>query len=325
MTFDQGELILYQSDDGQAAVDVRLKDETIWLTQAQMQELFGRDQSVISRHVNNVFKEGELEQQSNMQKMHIANSDKPVAFYNLDVIISVGYRVKSQQGTQFRIWATAVLKDHLVSGFSVNQKRLAEKGVAEMRQVLSLLSNTLEGHELVNDEGRAVLDIVKRYAGTWKILLQYDEDNLSVPEVRNETKAGFDLAKIRTAISTLKKELATRGETTELFGQERGDGLAGIVGAIHQTFGGQDLYPSVEEKAANFLYFMIKDHPFSDGNKRIGSFLFILFLQVNDVLDQQGFNNKGLVALALLTAASDPGQKDLLVRLIMNLLSGAGQ
>ena len=162
MKTDRGEIILYQSEDGSSAIDVHLKDETVWLSQSQMTDLFRRDQSVISRHVNNVFKEGELQRESNMQKMHIANSDKPVVYYNLDVIISFGYRIKSQRGTQFRIWATSVLKDHLVQGYSINQRRLTEKGTGELRQVLSLLANTLESHELVNDEGRAVSDIVNR-------------------------------------------------------------------------------------------------------------------------------------------------------------------
>jgi prophage maintenance system killer protein len=319
MTFEQGELILYQADDGQAVVDVRLKDETVWLSQAQMTELFGRDQSVISRHVNNVFKENELERQSNMQKMHITNSDKPVAFYSLDVIISVGYRVKSQYGTQFRIWATSILKDHLVQGYTLNQKRLAEKGLGEARQMLELLANTLESHNLVSDEGQAVLTIVSGYARTWQLLWQYDEDSLAVPKGEGKPSQLLELSQTRQAISSLTQELLIKNEATGIFGQERGDGLAGIVGAIQQTFGGQDLYPSVEAKAANLLYFIIKDHPFVDGNKRIGSFLFLLFLRLNcEVLD---FDNKALVALTLLIASSDPAQKDLLIRLVINLLA----
>jgi len=234
----------------------------------------------------------------------------------------VGYRVNSKGGTQFRIWATSVLKDHLVKGYSLNQQRLAEKGTQELHQVLSLLSRTLEGHNLVNDEGRAVLDIVNRYAGTWRLLLQYDENTLPLPENRHEGTAGFDVAGARSVISSLKSDLTKKGEATDLFGYERGEGLAGIIGAIQQTFGGRDLYPSVEEKAAHLLYFVIKDHPFLDGNKRIGSFLFILFLKMNGLLDRLRFDNKALVALALLTAAGDPGQKDLLVRLIVNLLAG---
>ncbi len=318
MTFEQGELILYQSDDGLVGVDVHLKDETVWLSQAQMTKLFGRDQSVISRHVSNVFKENELDQHSNMQKMHIANSDKPVAFYNLDVIISVGYRVKSQNGTRFRIWATSILKDHLVQGYTLNQNRLAEKGLGEARQTLKLLANTLKGQNLVSDEGREVLAIISGYARTWQLLWQYDEASLAIPKKDRESSQVLDLSKTRQSISSLKQELLTKGEATEIFGQERGEGLAGILGAIQQTFGGQDLYPGVTEKAANLLYFIIKDHPFVDGNKRIGSFLFLLFLGMNR--DAVNFDNKALVALTLLIASSDPAQKDLLIRLVINLL-----
>ena len=321
MTFEQGEIIVYEAEEGKAFVDVRLQDETVWLSQAQMVLLFERDQSVISRHVNNVFKEGELEKKSNMQKMHIANSDKPVAFYNLDVIISVGYRVKSQRGTQFRIWATSILKDHLVKGYTLNQKRLAEKGLGEARQMLDLLAGTLEGHNLVNDEGLAVLHIVNQYAKTWKFLWQYDEDSLAIPKAQHKGGLFFEITEVRRAIGSLRQELMVKEEATDIFGHERGEGLAGIIGAVQQTFGGQDLYPSVEEKAANLLYFVIKDHPFTDGNKRIGSYLFLLFLGKNRLLEKICIDNKALVALTLLIAASDPNQKDLLVRLIVNLLA----
>lgn len=319
-SYDNGEIILYQTANGQTEMNVRLADETVWLTQAQMVELFGRDQSVISRHVNNVFKEGELEKESNMQKMHIANSDKPVAFYNLDVIISVGYRVKSKRGTQFRIWATKVLKDHLVQGFTTNQQRLAEKGLAEAQQVLSLLASTLQEHHLVNDECRSVLQIITGYASTWRLLLQYDEDTLPPPAEKSVESIPFAIAAARQAIVLLKKELVQKGEATDLFGNERNDQLEGITGSIFQTFGGHDLYPSLEEKAAHLLYFIIKDHPFSDGNKRIGTFLFLLFLEQNKLLQSIYMDNKTLVALTLLTATSDPSQKDILIRLIVNLL-----
>ena len=315
-----GNIVLYQTEDGRTTLDVQLKDETVWLTQAQMAELFQRDQSVISRHLNNVFKEGELPRQSNMQKMHIALSDKPVASYNLDVIISVGYRVKSLRGTQFRIWATSGLKEYLVRGAALNQRRLAEKGVEEVRGVLALLAETLEQHRLVSDAGLAVLDLVRRYATTWKLLLEYDEDRLTLPATAHRgSGATFDLGAVRQAIDCLRAELAAKGEATDLFGRERGDSLAALLGAIHQTFGGQDLYPGIEEKAAHLLYFVIKDHPFTDGNKRIGSFLFLLFLETNDLADSH-FDKKGLVALALLIAASDPAQKELMIRLIVNLL-----
>ena len=321
MNPDLGEIILYQSEDGTSALDVHLKDETVWLSRQQMAELFGRDYKTVSKHINNVFHDGELRKNSVVANFATTGNDGKiyqVEYYNLDVVISVGYRVKSQRGTQFRIWATQVLKDHLVRGYSLNQRRLAEKGIAELRQTMALLTTTLESHELVNDQGRAVLEIVSRYARTWRLLLEYDEERLPVPAARHEARPGFTLDEVRQAIAVLKKELAARGEASDLFGQERGNGLAGILGAIDQTFGGQELYPSVEEKAANLLYFVIKDHPFSDGNKRIGSFLFVLYLRQHGLAD---FDNRSLVALALLTAASEPVYKDLLVRLIVNLIA----
>jgi prophage maintenance system killer protein len=321
---DLGEIILYQSEDGRSVMDVHLKDETVWLTQTQMVELFQRDKRTISEHIRNVFKEGELVETAVVRDFRTTASDGKTYrtnFYNLDVVISVGYRVKSQRGTQFRIWATSVLKEHLVRGYTLNQRRLAEKGMAELKQTMSLLATTLESYELVSDEGRAVLEVINRYARAWRLLLEYDEERLPVPAARHEPGAWLRLDEVRRAIGALKNELAARGEATDLFGQERGHGLAGILGAVHQSFGGQDLYPSIEEKAAHLLYFVIKDHPFSDGNKRIGSFLFVLYLRQNGLA---GFDNRFLVAMALLTAASEPGNKDLLVRLIMNLVGDAG-
>ncbi|MCK5223919.1 virulence protein RhuM/Fic/DOC family protein, partial [Candidatus Calescamantes bacterium] len=243
-----------------------------------------------------------------------------VDYYNLDAIISVGYRVNSLRGTQFRIWATSVLRDHLIKGYTVNERRLAEKGLLEMEQAVDLLSRTLHGNELISDEGKAVLEVVSRYAKSWSILLQYDEDRLELPEDRHLSAQSLDYDQAIEVIVTLKKELIKRQEAGDLFGQERDQHLQGILGNIDQTFGGQDLYPSIEEKAAHLLYFVIKDHPFSDGNKRIGSFLFLVFLRENNLLEQSGINENGLVALALLIAESDPKQKDLMVRLILNLL-----
>lgn len=324
---DLGKIILYQSEDGHTSMDVHLKDETVWLTLNQMAELLDRDKSVISRHLGNIFQTGELAKEAVVAKNATTASDGKtyqVDYYNLDAIISVGYRVNSKRGTQFRIWATTILKDHLVRGYSLNQRRLAEKGVEEVRQVLSLLAGTLESHNLVSDEGLAVLEVVNHYARIWQLLLQYDENNLPAPETKHVAKSSLEIDKARQAIATLKKELMVRKEASEIFGQERGNALSGIIGAVQQTFGGKDLYPSVEEKAAHLLYFVIKDHPFTDGNKRIGSFLFLLFLKKNDLLDQKSFSNKALVALALLTAASEPGQKELMVRLIVNLISEEG-
>jgi prophage maintenance system killer protein len=244
-----------------------------------------------------------------------------IELYNLDAIISVGYRVNSKRGVRFRQWATSVLKDHLIKGYTVNERRLAEKGLSEMEQAIALLTRTLESHESLSDEGRAVLDVISRYAKSWSLLLKYDEDRLELPKSRHPTKQPLDYDRVLKSIMALKNDLLTRGEATELFGQQRGDSLQGILGNLDQTFGGQDLYPSLEDKAAHLLYFVIKDHPFSDGNKRIGSFLFLVFLQDNKLLEQSGINDNGLVALALLIAESDPKQKDLMIRLVLNMLA----
>jgi len=324
MNSKQGELIVYQAEDGQTSVDVRLKDETVWLSQAEMTELFQRNKRTVSEHIRNVFKEGELEEKAVVRKFRTTADDGKaykVNYYNLDVIISVGYRVKSKQGTRFRIWATSVLKDHLVKGYTFNQKRLAEKGLGEARQVLDLLKSTLQSHGLVSAEGSAILDIVNAYSRTWQLLWQYDEDSLAAAKKEEKgEQVMLDLSAACAAITSLREDLLKKGEATDIFGHERGNGLAGIIGAIQQTFGGQDLYPSVEEKAANLLYFMIKDHPFTDGNKRIGSFLFLVFLQINGFSGERLPDNRGLVALTLLTASSAPDQKDVLIRLISNLL-----
>jgi len=327
MHSDLGEIILYQSEDGRAALDVRLQDNTVWLSQKQISSLFETERSVITKHINNIFRTEELDVKAVCAKFAQTAADNKTYrtnYYNLDAIIAVGYRVNSKSGTQFRIWATSVLKDHLVRGFSLNQRRLAEKGVEEVRQFSRLRAGTLESRNLDSDEGRAVLEVVNRYARTWQLLLQYDEDNLPMPATKHEARSVPEIDKARQAIATLKKELASRGEASEIFGQERGEGLAGIIGAVQQTFGGRDLYPSVEEKAANLLYFVIKDHPFTDGNKRIGALLFLLFLKANGLLGAGSFDNRALVALALLTAASESGQKELMIRLIMNLIAEEG-
>ena len=268
MSFEQGELIVYTSSDGQASIDVRLKDETVWLSQAQMQELFGRDQSVISRHVNNVFKEGELPRERNMQKVHIANSDKPATLYNLDVIISVGYRIKSKRGILFRIWAISVLKDHLVKGYTLNQKRLAEKGIDEVTRMLELLGKTLKANDLHNDKGRgrclrlsaAIAVAGSSFSSMMKIRCPCRRAEANPLVFWSWRRHGRQSAgcvicsskRARQPISWVRNGEAVWLGFWELFSRHSAD---------------RSLYPSVEEKAAHMLYFLIKDHPFVDGNK----------------------------------------------------------
>ena len=242
-----GEIVVYQTADGEVRVDVRLESETVWLTQNHMAELFGRERSVVSKHLRNVFREGELDEKSNVQNLHIAGSDKPVKFYNLDVIISVGYRVKSARGTQFRIWATHTLRDHLLRGYTLHERRLRERGLSEIEQAVGLLARTLTSHALVTDEGRAVLEVVKQYTRAWRLLVEYDEDRLSeTPPGAVAPVASISVEDARAAIANLRASIARRNEAGALFGQERGDGLDAVLGAIEQTFGGAPLYPSVQ-------------------------------------------------------------------------------
>jgi len=270
-----GQVVLFQAADGLVSLDVRLEAESVWLSQAQMAELFGRERSVITRHVGNVFREGELPEESNVHFLHIAGADRPVGFYNLDVIISVGYRVKSPRGTQFRIWATQVLRQHLIEGYTLHQRRLQERGLGDLQQALALMAHTLSSRGLVSDEGQAVLEVVQRYSRAWRWLLAYDEDRLAPAFAEQDgVPEALGLAEAQRAIDTLRRDLARCGEATPLFGQDNRQALAGILGAIEQTFDGQSLYPTAQLRAAHLLYFVIKDHPFADGNKRIGHLAF---------------------------------------------------
>jgi len=327
-----GEVVLYEAPDGQIRLDVRLEQDTVWLTQAQMAELFGRERSVITKHVGSVFRERELEAKSvSANFAHTAEDGKTyqVDHYNLDVVISVGYRVKSKRGTQFRIWATRTLKDHLLRGYTLNEKRLREKGLGEIEQAVGLLARTLTQHALVTDEGRAVLEVVQQYTRAWRLLLEYDEGRLpEKPTHPLKPTSDLSLETARGAIARLRESLASRGEATALFGQERSDQLHGILGAVEQTFGGEPLYPTVQARAAHLLYFVIKDHPFADGNKRSGTLLFLEYLRRNRMLTRPDGSprlaDNAMVALALLVAASEPAQKDLMIRLILNLLEDGG-
>ena len=325
MSDSLGDVILYEAPSGETRLEVRLEHDTVWLRQEQMGQLFGRERSVITKHLRNLFAEGELDEESNVQNLHIAGSDKPVRFYNLDVIISVGYRVKSRQGTRFRQWATGVLRAHLTQGYTLNRQRL-EANARELEAALKLVRKAAAGEALTSMEGRGLVDVVTRYAQTFLLLQRYDEGLLAEPQVVPGGRLPM-LTEARASLAALKADLVARGEATLLFAQERGDAFAALLGNLDQSVFGEPAYPSVEAKAAHLLYFVIKDHPFADGNKRSAAFLFVDFLNRNArLLDAAGepvINDIGLAALALLVAESAPAQKETMIRLIMNMLAGA--
>jgi prophage maintenance system killer protein len=320
-----GSVALFDARDSGIRLDVRLEQDAVWLSQVQMAQLFQRDRSVISKHTRNVFREGELPMEGNVQKMHIASADKPVALYSLDVVISVGYRVKSHEGTLFRIWATRILKEHLIRGYTLETRRLRERGLGQVHEAVCLLSKTLTSNAMVTDEGSAALDVVRRYTRAWTLLLAYDEERLSsTPRSSRKVAARLSLEHARYAIERLRSDLIARREATELFGLDTRDYLAGIVGAIEQTFEVVPVYSTVQERGAHLLYFTIKDHPFTDGNKRIGLLLFLEYLRLNDLLllpsGLPRLTESAVVALALLIAESEPKQKGLMISLTVNLL-----
>ena len=326
-----GEVVLYESPDGDVRLDVRLEHESVWLTQRQMAELFDTSTDNVGLHLKNVYAEGELdesattEDSSVVQREGVRRVRRSLKHYNLDAVISVGYRVNSARGTQFRIWATSTLREHLLRGFTLNDRRLAERGLSEVEQAVDLLARTLTRHELVGEEGAAVLDVVQRYTRAWRLLLEYDEDRLgSAPPKPQAESFRLELPVARRLIAGLAASLAERGQAGGLFAQERGEQLAAILGSIEQTFDGQPLYPSVQVRAANLLYFVIKDHPFSDGNKRIGALLFLEYLAKNGLLARADGSPRiaenAMVALALLIAESEPSQRDLMIRLTMSLM-----
>jgi prophage maintenance system killer protein len=315
-----GEIVLYQAPDGSVKLDVRLERDTIWLSQKQMALLFDTERSVITKHLRNIFQSGELEEKSNVQKMHIPGSDKPVAFYSLDAIISVGYRVNSKRGTQFRIWATQVLRDHILRGYTVNERRLRE-----LQQTIRLVSTLADRRALSGEEATGLLRVVHDYAVALKLLDDYDHGR--IPPVRGdrETAEPISLEEAWRVIGELKE----RYSAGELFGVEQGNRLGGILVGVFQTVGGADVYPTIADKAAHLLYFLVKDHPFVDGNKRIGATLFLRFLEKNGLLYRSDgsrlLSEEELVALTLLLAESSPKDKESLVRLTAYLLSSKNE
>ena len=324
----QNPIEIYQAQDGTTQVEVRFENDTVWLSQAQMAMLFGKDIRTINEHITNIFDDEELEKKSTIRKFRIVRQEgkrqvnREIEHYDLDMIISVGYRVKSKQGISFRRWATARLKEYLTQGYTINQKRL-QQNAHELEQALALIQKTANSSELTLESGRGLVDIVSRYTHTFLWLQQYDEGLLTEPQ----TQQGGTLptyAEACSALAELKSQLMAKGEASDLFGRERDNGLSAILGNLDQSVFGEPAYPSIEAKAAHLLYFVVKNHPFSDGNKRSGAFLFVDFLHRNGRLfDHNGYpviNDTGLAALTLLVAESDPKQKETLIRLIMHML-----
>lgn len=298
------EIIIYQSKDNQPQVYVQFENETFWLSRQQLSILFDRDIKTIGKHINNVFLEGELIESSVVAKFATTASDGKtykMEHYNLDVIISVGYRVKSKRGTQFRQWATQRLKEHLLQGYTINQKRLAELG-----QMVQLVQNATQFDTIQLQEAKGLLEILSKYTKSFVLLNQYDRNAISNQNLSENITYEIQYEEAKYAISELKRQLIIKNEATELFGKEKDEGFKSSLMSIVQTFDKQYLYPSIEEQAANLLYFVIKNHSFSDGNKRIGAFLFVWFLEKNKHHFKKSgelkINDNGLTALALLVA-----------------------
>jgi prophage maintenance system killer protein len=321
-----GEIAVYQAADGSVRVEARLERETVWLSKQQMAELFGRDRSVISKHIRNAFDEGELVPQATCANFAQVRQEgartvsREVEHYNLDLIISVGYRVKSQRGTQFRIWATNVLRDHLVKGYTANAARLRD-----LNQAVRLVADTARRRELSGDEAQALLAVVGEYNRALELLDDYDHQRVAKPQA--SAKATY-LLRHDEALRIVER-LRGRFGGAVLFGVEKDQGLASALGAVAQTFGGEDLYPSLEEKAAQLLYLLVKNHAFVDGNKRIAAALFLWFLERNRALRHADgsprISDGALVALTLMIAESRPQEKDVLVRIVTHLLVGVEQ
>lgn len=330
-TDNQSPVVIYE--DADKIVEVRLDpdQDTVWLTQKQMSQLFGKDVRTINEHLQNVFDEAELSPEPTIRKFRIVRQEgkrqvsREIEHYNLDVIISVGYRVRSLQGTRFRQWATRTLRQHLTQGWTLNRQRF-ETNARELEAAMALVRKAAQSPALDTTCGRGLVDIVTRYAQTFLLLQRYDEGLLTEPQAQPGGRLP-SLFEARTALDALKADLMARGEATDLFARDRGEGLDSLLGNLDQSVFGEPAYPTVESKAAHLLYFVVKNHPFSDGNKRSAAYLFVDFLHRNGRLMTTAgdpvINDVGLAALTLLVAESNPANKETMIRLIMNMLAGA--
>ena len=324
MTTKDNAVVLYQTPDGATSLAVHLEKESVWLTQAQLADLFSVKVPAINKHLKNIFTAGELTEDSVISILETTAADGKkykTKYYSLDAIIAVGYRVNSYQATRFRQWATQVLRDHLVKGYTVNEQRFREQAekLIDMRHTVELLARTLANQEMVNDTGKEVLRVITDYAYALTLLDRYDHGTLTIEEVTRKALHVIDYDEAIGIVGAMK------GEFDGLFGLEKDQGFKSALGAIYQTFGGEELYPSVEEKGANLLYFVVKNHAFSDGNKRIAAAIFIYFLGMNAILYRSDGSKRladnALVALTLLIAESRPEEKETIVKVIVNLIN----
>ena len=314
--------MIYATEDGSTNLQVKLEKDTVWLTQAQMSDLFQKDQSVIARHISNVFKEGELEKESNMQILHNTLSKyKPTSVYSLDVIISVGYRVKSKRGVQFRQWANKVLKEYLVKGYAINKDIQIER-YNELKEVVRLMSRAITLQEKATEmEYGGLFNVITDYVYALDTLDRYDYQTLSIESTTKEEPFRATYENAMSAIHSLKEKFGG----SQWFANEKDDSFKSSIGQIYQTFAGEDLYPSVEEKAAMLLYLVVKNHSFSDGNKRIAAMLFLWFMERNGILygenGRKRIADNTLVALTLMIAESHTEEKDVMVKVVVNLIN----
>ena len=318
----ESEILIYKEKDGQSVIQVKLKNETIWLSQRQMAELFNKDSDTIGLHLKNIFKTGELDKASTTEYFSVVQKEgnrevkRKINFYNLDAIISVGYRVNSIKGTMFRIWATSVLKQHILKGYSLNKSRLIE-----LKQSIKLIQSTIDSSEQISNQTTEIVKVLTDYALSLDILDGYDHQNLEIKETNSDTKYTIDYDDAKQAI----EELGLRYVASKLFGNEKDNSFKSSISTINQTFRGVELYPSIEEKAANLLYFVVKNHSFSDGNKRIAAWLFVWYLNKNECLYTKSghkiIENNALASITLMVALSKPEEKDLMIKVIINTIN----
>jgi len=325
---ENGQILLYQGRDGKTEVEVSLRDETVWLSQKQMASLFDKDTDTIGLHLRKIFNEGELDEAATTEDSSVVQQEGPrrvrrkIRFYNLDAIISVGYRVNSKRGTQFRIWATNVLRQHLVEGYTLNQKRLQDQSdkIRELQQAIRMIDQIADHKALASDEASGLIRVMRDYAYGLDLIDAYDHQRVDVSEVSEQGGVPLDYQAARQAIGELRKLY----QAGDLFGREKDDSFQGSLANVFQTFNKQQLYPSIEEKAANLLYFLVRNHPFVDGNKRIAAFMFLWFLEKNQYLYRPDRSKRiadnALVALTLMFAESRPQEKDLIVNMTINLI-----